>query len=98
LLYGVATLLLGYLERLLEALRKVHSFGAAFCYVIAHANHYQIFAWVLGISIVFSLYFTFDEINQRMGKGALGALFFESPRIVNGSGPSSKISVGKHHR
>jgi len=33
--------------------------------------------WALGISIVFALYFTFFEIGQQMGKGALSKLFFE---------------------
>jgi len=80
--YGVATLLMGYLERFLDALRKVHGFGAAFQWVIDHANHNQFLAWVLGISIVFAIYFTFDEINLRMGKGALSALFFESPSVA----------------
>ena len=45
--YGVATLLLGYLERLLEALHKVHSFGAAIYYIIDHANHYRLLGWAL---------------------------------------------------
>jgi hypothetical protein len=94
-LYGVATLLMGYLERFVEALRKVHSFGGAFNYVIAHANHNKILGWALGISIVFALYFTFSEISQRMGKGTLGALFFESPGIANASDRSSKVIAAK---
>jgi hypothetical protein len=93
--YGVATLLVGYLERFVEALRKVHSFDAAFYYVIDHANHYRLLGWVLGISMVFSLYFTFSEINRRMGKGALGALFFESPGIANALDRPSKVIAGK---
>jgi len=95
--YGVASLLLGYLERVLEALRKVHSFNAAIHYVIDHANHYQLLAWVLGISIVFSLYFSFFEISRRMGEGALWRLFFESPRIAYASDRSSKISASERH-
>jgi hypothetical protein len=94
-LYGVATLLMGYLERLVEAIRKVHSFGGAFNYVIAHANHYKILGWALGISIVFALYFSFSEISQRMGEGALRRLFFESPGIANASDRSSKVIAAK---
>ena len=94
-LYGAATLLMGYLERLIEALHKVHSFGAAIHYTIGHANHYRLLSWALGISIVFSLYFAFDEINQRMGEGALGALFFEPPRAANASDRLSKVSASK---
>jgi hypothetical protein len=93
--YGVATLLLGYLERSLEALRKVHGFGVAIQYVINHANHYRLLAWALGISIVFALYFSFSEISQRMEEGELWRLFFDSPRIANGSGGFPKIDAGK---
>jgi hypothetical protein len=94
-LYGVATLLLGYFERLLEARHKVHSFGAAIHYTIDHSNHYRLLGWALGISIVFSLYFAFFEISQRMGEGTLGALFFESPVAANASNRPSKVSVSK---
>jgi len=94
-LYGAATLLMGYLERLLEARHKVHSFGAAIHYTINHANHYRLLGWALGISIVFSLYFAFFEFNRRMGEGALGALFFESPVAANASNRLSKVIAGK---
>jgi len=93
--YGVASLLLGYFERFLEALHKVHSFGGAIQYVINHANHYRLLAWALGISIVFALYFSFFEISQRMGEGELRKLFFDDPRIANGSGGFLKIGAGK---
>jgi hypothetical protein len=92
--YGIAGLLLGYLERFLEALHKVHSFGGAIQYVIQHANHYRLLAWVLGISIVFALYFSFFEIDQSMGQGALRKLFFDSPPIARGSDRSSNTSTG----
>jgi hypothetical protein len=90
-LYGVVCLLLGYLERLLEAAHKVHSFGGGFQYVIEHASHYRILAWVLGISIVFALYFSFFEINRMVGEGALWRLFFDPPRSVPGQ--SSNMST-----
>jgi hypothetical protein len=92
--YGVASLVLGYLERFLEALRKVHSFGGAIQYVINHANHYRLLAWALGISIVFALYFSFFEISQQMGQGELRRLFFDSPRIANGSDSFPKSGGG----
>jgi hypothetical protein len=84
-LYGAAGLLLGYLERFLEALHKLRNVSAALRYVIEHANHYRLLAWALGISIVFALYFAFFEISQRLGEGALRNLFFETPRITDGS-------------
>jgi hypothetical protein len=83
LFYGAAALLLGYIERILEALKKVHSFDGAARYVIDHASMYRILAWTLGISIVFALYFTFVEINQHMGGKALRKLFLDSPKTVN---------------
>jgi len=92
LLYGAVCLLLGYLERFVEALHKVHSFGGAIGYLIDHANHYRVLAWVLGISIVFALYFSFSEIGRRMGEGAMWRLFFERPGMANGSDRSAKIS------
>jgi hypothetical protein len=79
LIYGLATLLMGYLERFVEALRKLHGFDEASRYVYEHASHYRLLAWALGISMVFALYFAFFEISVRMGKGALGKLFFELP-------------------
>jgi len=93
LLYGSATLVLGYLERLLEALRKVHGFDLAFQDVMAHTNHYRILAWALGVSMVFGLYFSFFEISQRMGKGALRRLFFSAPAMPDGS--AVKISAAR---
>jgi len=85
LFYGVASLLLGYVERFLEALHKIHNADAAARYVIDHASHYRLLAWALGISIVFALYFAFLEISNCMGQGALWKLFFESPRTANSS-------------
>jgi len=95
LIYGLASLLLGYLERVLEALRKVHSFGGAIEHVTANANHYRLLAWALGVSIIFALYFACFEINQQMGEGALKRLFFESPRDGEGSNRFSPISAAK---
>jgi hypothetical protein len=95
LFYGLASLLLGYIERFLEALNKVHNFDAAFRYVFEHATRYRILVWALGISIVFALYFAFVEINERMGEGELWRLFFESPKTANDSGRPSNINAGK---
>jgi len=77
--YGALGLLLGYLERFLEALHKLHNVDAAIDYVVSHANHYRLFAWALGVSIVFALYFSCFEISRRLGKGELRKLFFDSP-------------------
>jgi hypothetical protein len=79
LFYGIATLILGFLERCLEALRKAHGFGGAFDYVINHGSYHRLPAWALGISMIFALYFSFVEISRRMGEGELWKLLFESP-------------------
>jgi hypothetical protein len=79
--YGSITLLLGYIERILDALHRVHNFGAAVRYVSAHANIHRLFAWALGISLVFAIYFALFEIDKRLGEGGLRTLFFESPKI-----------------
>ena len=87
LFYSGATVLLGFVERFLEAVHKLHGFSGATGYVIAHTNHYRVFAWVLGISYVFALYFTFVEIHKRMGEGALWRLLFEPRKITTVRSP-----------
>ena len=93
--YGGATLLLGYVERLVEAVHKVHSFSGAIGYVMAHASHYRLLAWALGISFIFGLYFSFVEINARMGEGELRKLFFESRMTADGSRRPSGIKTAR---
>jgi hypothetical protein len=85
-LYGVITLFLGYVERILDALHKMHHFNAAVRYVLAHASLSRLLAWALGISLVFAIYFALFEINQQMGAGALWALFFDSPKPADSTG------------
>jgi hypothetical protein len=76
-LYGFGTLLLGYLERFLEAWHRVGTFDGALRDMIDQANVYRFFAWVLGVTVIFAIYFALSEINEHMGKGALWSLFFE---------------------
>lgn len=84
--YGAVALLLGYLERILDAAHHVHKFGAAVQYVSAHANVYRLLAWTLGISLVFAIYFALFEIGERLGEGELRRLFFEPPETAGHSG------------
>jgi hypothetical protein len=93
--YGVASLLLLSVERVLEALPKSHNFDAALRYAFEHATRYRALSWALGISIVFALYFVFLEINERLGEGELWRLFFESPKTAKNSGRPSNISADK---
>ena len=78
-LYGFGTLLLGYLERFLEALYKVGTFDGAVRDMVDQANVYRFFAEVLGVTLIFAIYFVLSAINERMGDGALRSLFFERP-------------------
>jgi hypothetical protein len=88
--YGVTTLLLGYLERFIDALRRVHSFDATVRYMMDQANLYRLLAWALGVSLVFAIYFALFEIDKRLGKGELWKLFVDSPR---GAGDSHRHSI-----
>ena len=78
-LYGFGTLLLGYLERFLEALHRDASLDGAVRDMIDQANIYRFFAWILGVTLIFAIYFALSEINEHMGKGAFWSLFFERP-------------------
>jgi hypothetical protein len=89
-IYGAITLLLGFLERLLEALQREHGFDAAIRYVFDQASMYRIFAWALGVTLVFGLYFALFEISERMGKGELWTLFFRVPKPPETVGSSSQ--------
>jgi len=92
LFYGVACLLLLFAERVLEAVHKFHHWGAASRYAFEHLAK-SILVWALGIGIVFALYFAFAEISERMGKGELWRLFFESRRPGAVSSPRSNIGA-----
>ena len=94
-LYGLATLMMGYLERFLEAYHRVHSSSGAFQYLIDHADHHRIVVWTLGISTIFALYFSMFEISQKMGEGALWRLFFDAPTITKGPQLSRGFSTAK---
>lgn len=79
LLYGSGTLMLGYLERFIEGLHRTGTFDGAIGSISEQTNWYRFCAWILGISLVFAIYFVLSEISEQMGEGALWALFFERP-------------------
>jgi len=91
-LYGWITLLLGYMERFVDALRHKHDFDGAIRYLIDQASWYRLLAWALGISLVFAIYFALFEIDKRMGKGELWRLFFDSPKAA-GSATTAQFSI-----
>lgn len=94
LFYGITCLLFLYAERVLEARHKLHNWEAAFPHAYEQLSH-SILTWSLGISIVFALYFTFAEINKRMGQGELWSLFFESRTDGTDSRRPEKIGLAK---
>jgi hypothetical protein len=83
LLYGAITVLIGYLERIIEALRHSHRFDGVVRYVFDQEGVYKLLAWALGISLMFAIYFSIFEISQRFGKKELFKLFFESPKAAD---------------
>lgn len=83
LIYGTITLLLGFLERTIEALHRVHTVRGAGLYVVDHASMYRLLAWSVGISVVFAQYFALDEINKRLAGRKLWGLFFDAPDAIN---------------
>jgi hypothetical protein len=91
-IYVPVGLFMGYLERFLEARRKVHGFENIIHYIVYHPTHIRLFARILGITIVFALYFSFTEISGRMGEGELWKLFVESPGSAKALNRPSKIS------
>jgi hypothetical protein len=93
LIYGAITLLLGILERFLEARHRLHNFHAAAQSVLTQASLYRLLAWSLGITVVFALYFVLFEINERMGEGELWRLFFGASKTGDASSRRSNITV-----
>jgi hypothetical protein len=62
--------------------------------MIDQANMYRMLSWVLGVSLVFALYFALFEIEKRMGEGELRKLFFDPPETVGDSSLRSSASAG----
>ena len=81
-LYGSLTLLLGYVERFVDAMRREHNFDATLRYLTDQASFYRLLSWAIGISVVFAMYFALFEIGRRMGNGELRRLFFDSPKAA----------------
>lgn len=80
LVYGLGVIVLGYLERTIDAWRKMGSFGSAIRFVAEEMGVHRLLAIALGVSLVFAVYFTLDEISAYMGKDALRDLFLKQPQ------------------
>jgi len=90
-LYGFIALLLGCIERFLDAKRRVGTFNGAARSLMDREHLFPLLAWAIGISVVFAIYFAWLEISERVGKGVLWSLFFEPPQITNGSDRQSGV-------
>ncbi|HJU11595.1 MAG TPA: hypothetical protein VJ728_11995 [Candidatus Binataceae bacterium] len=69
--YGSGVLVLGFLERLFEALRHAPTMGIGLHTAMVSLNINRLLAVALGVTIVFGMYFTFAEIDEFMGGNAL---------------------------
>lgn len=79
LIYGLGVIVLGYAERIIDAWRRIGSFGPAFDFVTLRMGIHHLMAVALGISLVFAIYFTLSEISNYVGKDALWDLFLKRP-------------------
>jgi hypothetical protein len=74
---------LGYAERIIDAWRRIGSFGQALHFVAENMEIHHLMAIALGISLVFAVYFTLSEISDYVGKDALWDLFLKRPAARN---------------
>jgi len=80
-IYGAIALLLGFLERLLEARHRVDTFAAAAHYVIAQASLCRLLAWALGISLVFESTSPWVRSTSPWARARFGHCFASLPSL-----------------
>jgi hypothetical protein len=80
LVYGLGVIVLGYIERIIDAWREMGSLGRALRYVTEQMGVHRLLAAALGITLVFAVYFMLAEISQYVGKDVLRDLFLKRPR------------------
>ena len=71
LIYGAGVIVLGLLERILDALRHSATILLALQNAVASLNLDWLLSLALLITLVFGVYFTFGEINEFMGEDLL---------------------------
>lgn len=81
LVYGLGVIILGYIERIIDAWRARGSLGEAMRFVTEQMGVHRLLSVSLGITLVFSVYFAFSEINERFGRDALRDLFLRRPQV-----------------
>ncbi|MGH7933768.1 MAG: hypothetical protein ACREQN_11470 [Candidatus Binataceae bacterium] len=84
MVYGLAVILLGIVEKTVEAYRHLGTFGAAWQDVGHRMEIHQLLAIALGTSLIFAAYFVLSEVSRNMGEGALWAMLFEFPAEAGG--------------
>ncbi len=80
---ALAAILLGFLERMVEAQKHAATILLGLHTAMASLNLNRLLAIALGVTIVFAVYFTFSEINEFMGEDALREFLLKrrTPRI-----------------
>ena len=74
LVYGLATFVVLFLERLFHAYRESGTLGQALMDVWAHRDRNVILAKVMCISLAFAAYHLYAGLDRRLGEGTLRRL------------------------
>ena len=74
LVYAVATLIVLFLETVIDVYRESHSFRAAVLEIWAHRDWNIVFAKVLCGSLAFAGYHLYAGLDRRLGEGTLRRL------------------------
>lgn len=80
MIYTLAVLIIGIIERFIDGYLKTKSFSGAVEMFIHSEHFYPFLATILCIAIVFLIHNIFQEIDTYMGKGNLLKFFFNRPQ------------------
>lgn len=80
LFYGFWAIVVGILERIVEAWRATGGFATGLKEAWMHTEIHRFLAVILCVTILFATYFTFLEVDKVMGRGAIAALLFKRPQ------------------
>ena len=78
--YGFWAIVVGFLERIVEAWRATGGFASGLHEAWMHTEIHRFSAVILCVTILFATYFTFLEVEKKMGRGAIVALLFKRPQ------------------
>ena len=78
--FGFSAIVVGFLERIVEAWRATGGFVTGLHETWMHGEIHRFSAIILCVTILFATYFTFLEVDKVMGRGAIVALLFKRPQ------------------